>query len=214
MKYTDVVSLRAYSATSADPRYAPGVQRDLYFHVQITGSITHQIAVHPPGYFYFDANSTVTLLMNGEERTSINADTTSAYGNLYPASTRWSPFGNWDSLTVDGSGNFVGSVTLFAGYDSSAKGYAYELEEILEANANLATAYISEPNSAHLVGITYADGTTPESHGYQIVDATGFPSPNVPLTAVPEPSTLGLAVLGVVGLAFTGLPYRPRRVAG
>jgi hypothetical protein len=198
MKYSDVVSLRPYFGISPDPRYAPGAQRPLYFHVDITGSITNQIAANP---FEAVATSIVRLSMNGTSQLfDIEAQTDPVHFKNYPDNTRWFTSGNWDSITVDANGNYVGSATLVARYDSSQQGYAYTLETALETDATSSTAYIAGLRSAHLVGIAYADGTTPESHGYQIVDLTGFPSPNVAI-AIPEPSPLLLAGLGLTLLA-------------
>jgi hypothetical protein len=217
MKFTDVVSLRPRTGVTPDPNYAPGVQPHLYFHVEITGSITNLIV----GNLAPTEASAVILRMNGGQQTSILAETDPTYRN-YPDGTRWIARGNWDplSLTVDGrfdfdgnvgnTGNIVGSATFSAPYDSSVRGYPYALETILQADADEGTAYIAGPHSVHLVGITYADGTTPESHGYQIVDLTGFPSPNL-ATAVPEPSSLQLAGLSLALLALNSLAHRLRR---
>jgi hypothetical protein len=216
MKYTDVVSLRPYTGISPDPRYAPGVQRLLYLHTVITVNITNQIGLTSPA---FSAVSTVSLWMNGVRWAWIIADTTSSYPD-YPNDTRWFTYGNWDSISVDGNftvdrngntGNVVGYATLPVSYDSLARGYPYALETMLQTDAAGGTsAYISGLHSAHLVGITYADGSTPESHGYQIVDLTGSPSPNLAV-AVPEPSSLQVAGLGLAVLALNSLARRLRR---
>jgi hypothetical protein len=206
MKFTDVISLRPYTAKSPDPSYAQGVQSRLYFHTVITGSITNQIG---PNADSFNAQSSVSLYMNTGQGTSILADTDPSYVQ-YPNYTRWLTSGNWDSITVDANGNFVGCATLSAPYDSLARGYPYELETKLQTDAYLgASAYIGGLHSAHLVAITYADGSTPESHGYQIVELTGFPSPNLP-TAVPEPSSLQLAGFGLTILALISFAHRAR----
>ena len=54
----------ARQVISTDPNYAPGPNRDLYFHTEITGSITHQILVDPVFYSFY-ATSYVRFLMNG-----------------------------------------------------------------------------------------------------------------------------------------------------
>jgi hypothetical protein len=50
-----------------------------------------------------------------------------------------------------------------------------------------------------LESITFADGTTPESRGYDIVFASGMGSPNI--SAVPEPDSASLLLLGT-GVIF------------
>ncbi|WP_397569006.1 PEP-CTERM sorting domain-containing protein [Schlesneria sp. T3-172] len=64
-------------------------------------------------------------------------------------------------------------------------------------------------NTLTLKSITFADGTTPESHGYSLIFGSGMVSPNV--SSVPEPSTLALAGLGGIGVALSA--YRRRRLA-
>jgi hypothetical protein len=204
MKYTDVVSLPPRFGISPDPSYAPGVQRPLYFHTVITGNITNLIGIpNEP-----NATSAVSLWMNGSRQAWIVAETDPVHYSSYPNNTRWFTLGTWDSINVDANGNFVGCASLPVPYDSSLRGYPYALETTLQTDAaGGGSAYISGLHSAHLVGITYADGTTPESHGYQIVDLTGFPSPNLAV-AVPEPSTLRLAGLGLLALALNSLADR------
>jgi hypothetical protein len=46
-------------------------------------------------------------------------------------------------------------------------------------------------------GIYFSDGSTPESHGFEVILASGLPSPNLIL---PEPSSFVLAAIGLIGL--------------
>jgi hypothetical protein len=210
MKYTDVVSLRPYFGITPDPNYAPGVQHYLLFKVSIDGSISNSFhPFNPQGYpWSYYANSLVRLEMNSGQTTDLTATTSEAFSQ-HPNSTVWSTY-NWDSINVQDNGNFQGTKTFRVPYDLGDQGYAFALEAILRTDASLGgLADISGLHSAHLVGITYADGSTPESHGWQIVDKTGFPSPNLPL-AVPEPSSLLFASLGLAAVALKSIGRRRR----
>ena len=81
-------------------------------------------------------------------------------------------------------------------------------EAVLRADAENSSADVSGIHSIHLTGITFADGSTPDSHGYEIVDVTGIPSPNVAV-GVPEPPTLPIAAIGaalIVAFRLSKLP--------
>jgi hypothetical protein len=56
-------------------------------------------------------------------------------------------------------------------------------------------------HTVKLESITFADGSTPEEHGFELVFGSGFTSPNVS-TAVPEPGSavIFLLLFPVVGL--------------
>jgi hypothetical protein len=57
-----------------------------------------------------------------------------------------------------------------------------------------------------LTSITFADGTTPEEYGYDIVFDSGRLSPNI--SAVPEPASFAIAGIGAVLTAGYGLRRR------
>ena len=65
-------------------------------------------------------------------------------------------------------------------------------------------------NTVELESITFADGSTPEEHGFEVVFGSGAPSPNVPVNAVPEPGSLILFALGATGIAV-GCRRRPKK---
>ena len=73
----------------------------------------------------------------------------------------------------------------------------------LESGADVPSgaAYSDFYNTFTLESITYADGTTPESHGYGISFGSGIQSPNI--TAVPEPSSMVLGAVGMLACLWT-----------
>ncbi len=95
-------------------------------------------------------------------------------------------YSGWDDLTFT-DGNFNGDLTITLNYIPKYHGYQYALEYLLETSAYIGTASVLSDNSFHLVGLTLADGATPESHGITITSASGISSPNL---GVPEPSSL------------------------
>lgn len=79
----------------------------------------------------------------------------------------------------------VGSVTL----DALNRGtYSYTLSAWAYSADGFGTADFG--HTLRLQSITFADGTTPESHGWELQFASGIASPNVArVSAAPEPST-------------------------
>ena len=116
-------------------------------------------------------------------------------------------YNGWDDLSY-ANGVLSGDLTIPVDYTSI--GYLYSIQYLLNANADIGNASIDSENSLHLVGLTLADGTTPESHGIEVSTASGMLSPNA--SAVPELPSSAIAGTGVlIGLAYTWT--RRRRVA-
>jgi hypothetical protein len=76
----------------------------------------------------------------------------------------------------------------------------------VEAHAINGRIFMHFGDTMSLESILLPDGTTPESHGYQLEFDSGLPSPNL---TVPEPSTLVLLGIGAFGL----FAWRRRRKA-
>jgi hypothetical protein len=71
-------------------------------------------------------------------------------------------------------------------------------------------------NSMTLDAITFADGTTPESHGWELQFASGISSPNLMFTAVPEPSSFSIMAfaIGLCAVASRRIQNRQRKPRG
>jgi hypothetical protein len=73
-------------------------------------------------------------------------------------------------------------------------------------STTIGTGSVNAGDTFKMVSITLPDGSTPESEGWAVVFDSGIPSPNLS-SAVPEPSSLTVVCIGVVG----GLVYAWRR---
>lgn len=97
---------------------------------------------------------------------------------------------------------FDPTVSLNNGYAS----YTYLLRATAESSYGFGRADFA--NTMTLDSITFADGSTPESHGYELVFESGIQSPNV--TAVPEPSSFAIFGIGAC-IVSAGAARRRRR---
>jgi hypothetical protein len=83
----------------------------------------------------------------------------------------------------------------------------------VEVFSTKGTARANFNHTLYLDSITFLDGTTPESHGWEILFESGIQSPNIAQltesTAVPEPSTF--ALFGISGLALATYSRRRKR---
>ena len=61
--------------------------------------------------------------------------------------------------------------------------------------------------------ILMPDGTTPESHGFSLAFDSGMESPNVAVSAVPEPGSMTLLSLGAIGLVGGAVRRQLRKTA-
>src|SRR5439155_18039678 len=69
---------------------------------------------------------------------------------------------------------------------SGAWGTPFRSSLSVEAAASTGSAQADASHTLKLVSITFEDGTTPESHGFDLAFASGMPSPN--LVALPGPA--------------------------
>jgi hypothetical protein len=98
----------------------------------------------------------------------------------------------WDTLAV-GDGHLLG--TFHADFGLSSAGSTYVIEDwtlsfALEVQARGGIARLDPPTTS-LTDVTFTDGTTPESLGYQVSFGSG-------LQTVPEPNSLALfAISGI-----------------
>ena len=97
------------------------------------------------------------------------------------------------------------SVTLT---QSPTGAYAYALHISLRVTALDADAIIDFGNTASPFSITFANGVRPEDIGYQLNFDSGMSSPNI--SAVPEPGSIALLGLGLVGLGFASRRRKAR----
>ena len=181
IKWDDVI----YVQSSSHP--------ELFLTVKITASISVSQYVS----YYFNSSPTVSVSLSqnvgntGAAFFSVQSNPSYPYGfarqNIL-----------WDNTSY-ANGLFTGYATFGVNYNPTAGGYVYELEDTMTAVANDGIADIDSDHSLDLISLTYADGTTPESYGFTVISASGIPSPNV--ASVPEPSSIVLLTLGLVGLS-------------
>ena len=92
-------------------------------------------------------------------------------------------------------------------YDQWGADFSFRVET--EAESNL--GYANSSASLVLESITFLDGTTPESQGWDIAFESGIESPNIASASpVPEPSTIALLSIGLLGIG--GYASRKRRL--
>jgi hypothetical protein len=182
MKWDDVV----YVNSSSHP--------ELFLTVKITASM--RVSQYVSGYF--NSSPTVNVVLGQNVGNSVVASFSVQSDPSYPYGLTRQNNG-WDSTNY-ANGAFTGYSTFGMNYQPTVGGYVYELEDTLTAVANDGIADIDSNHSMDLISLTYANGTTPESQGFTVVTASRIPSPNV--TSVPEPSSIVLLALGIVGLAI------------
>jgi hypothetical protein len=111
----------------------------------------------------------------------------------------------FDSLSVNNGGSLTAAITITQTLERSTlngvAGYFAPFEGYLNVSALVEdgfAAFGGDPGSFGFDSVTFLDGTTPESHGYTFLSASGMESPN----AVPEPASWVTMALGVVGLSI------------
>ena len=104
--------------------------------------------------------------------------------------------------TVLGLTGHVGFTETFG---SSSHGGSIELGISGDSDAILGTAASLFGDTVWIDSVTFPDGTTPESNGFDLVFASGMQSPNI---ATPEPSTF--ALLGIGAVSVIGYGWRRR----
>jgi len=77
--------------------------------------------------------------------------------------------------------------------------YRYELLANTIAQRGAATADFA--NTLDLQAVTFTDGLTPESHGFDLIFGSGMSSPNLQVATVPEPASVALFSIGALGMA-------------
>jgi hypothetical protein len=120
--------------------------------------------------------------------------------DYYVISTYYNPPGTSKTFGID----VVHTGTLEL--DNNRRGtYRYDLTT--GAGSDYGSAVAAFGTTMTLTSITFADGTTPESRGFDLVFDSGIQSPN--LTAIPEPRTL--IVWSLLGASGVGIGWWRRR---
>jgi len=199
--WDDIISLRPRTAGIAT------THPTLYLKVAVSASINLGVAAGA-GNDSYSNEGTLNLKENIWNYNTGSVVRNVYYDNLLDSHYRGTAYQNgfetsynWDNLSVQ-NGILHGEATFAINYSSIVQGYNYELEYIIRSSAYLGMADIVSDHTLDLVGVTFADGTTPESHGFDVLSASGIQSPNVagPGPEAPEPPGLGLLGIGALGL--------------
>jgi len=168
-------------------------QDSFFLRSRGTGSIVPS-SYFPGGFnlrYKYDIKTGVTNGVNGYANLDFNY--TSRQFDLLGVSTSFTGFVdtqlNWTNNRVNTRQS--GGVGLNWSFDGS------RLSE---------RGFIDGRQTVELTSLTFADGTTPESHGFDVVFESGRSSPNL---AVPEPSSFTICALFILSASLAGLRRRP-----
>ena len=183
------------------------------------GSLTVQYHFHLSGSF--DIGNQPGQIVSGQQlaitfgdlagsyvqvQTSVNSQGTLGVGtSIYNHGS--SSQANFDSLSVTNGGSLTADITITTILDRSTlngvAGYFTPFEAYLDIGAQVEdgnAGFGLDPGSFGFDGLTFLDGSTPESHGYTFLSASGMESPN----AVPEPASWVTMALGAGLLIYAG----------
>lgn len=165
---------------------------DLLFNYNVAASLETSLGNFPAGF---------TAQM--ENRAQITAEVTSlrSWGSTWTISQNalWNPFDQDLDITL--APGLIGTVALDPNRSAP---FTHSLSGAVFVNFGFSRA--DAFHTMELASVTFPDGTTPESHGWDVVFESGMRSPNLPAAAVPEPSSITLISIG--GIAAFGVARR------